>query len=78
MDEAKEDNSIVYLDACDGSEISLESICCEKDNHYKCSHEEGCIDNKDRGTAHIKFKLFLKSKDFYKVLEILLTFLSLK
>ena len=66
----------IYLKGRYKSSSSDESICCEKDNHYKCSHKEGCIDNKDRGTAHIKFKLFLKSK--YKGLEILLTFLSLK
>ena len=60
----KEDNSTVSLVGCNGGEISLGSICCEKNIHYKCPHDKGCTDNKDRGTSHIKLKLLLKSKQY--------------
>ena len=42
----KEDISSIDLEGCDGSDLSMSSICCEKNNHQECPYEEGCIDNK--------------------------------
>ena len=33
-------------DCCDGSEISIDSCCCENDYHAKCGYEK-CINHKD-------------------------------
>ena len=33
-------------DLCDGSEIGIDSLCCENDDHARCGYEK-CINHKD-------------------------------
>ena len=40
------------MDGCDGSDLSMSSICCEQHNYQECPYEEGCIDNK-KGSNYI-------------------------
>lgn len=53
----KEDTSTIKVDGCDGSKLSLSSICCDQNDHQECSHSEGCIDYKDRGDSHNSFSI---------------------
>ena len=43
-----EDISSSHIEGCDGSGLSINSICCEKGNHQICPHTEGCIDSKTK------------------------------
>ena len=45
----KEGTSTIELEGCDGGELSLNSICCDQNDHVECPHEEGCNDSKERG-----------------------------
>ena len=37
-----------YGDTCDGSKISLTSLCCLNDEYVECEHPDGCINYKGR------------------------------
>ena len=43
-----EDKSSIHLEGCDGSELSMNSICCEQNNFLECPFDEGCTNNKDK------------------------------
>ena len=55
-----EDISSLHVEGCDGSGLSINSICCEKGNHQICPHTEGCFDSKTRGMElYSFFKFFI-------------------
>ena len=34
------------FEGCDGSFLSLNSMCCKNNEYQKCAHPEGCANNK--------------------------------
>ena len=38
--------------ACDGSKISVNSICCEDNQYQKCPKKEGCQNNRGMQSSH--------------------------
>ena len=41
-----EDDAKANLKECNGSPISLHSVCCENSEYQRCSNVEGCINNR--------------------------------
>ena len=42
---AMEENANANLDECDGSSISLHSVCCQNREYEKCPGAKGCLNN---------------------------------
>ena len=44
-----EEISSIHIDGCNGGDLSMSSICCDKNNYRQCPSDQGCIDNKVKG-----------------------------
>ena len=54
---SKEKVDAALGDTCDGSNISLQSLCCDADEYIQCPNNRTCQDN--QGTILYKIKLVL-------------------
>ena len=64
---SKENDANADVPGCDGSQLFLNSTCCENNNHRSCDNIRGCSDN--RGKTLPPQQTFMINTILYYTLE---------